>query len=64
MGMLILSRRTGQRVFLFLPDGTRIEVVVIERRLDRVRLGFLAPADVEILREELVDGEEEDDGED
>jgi carbon storage regulator len=47
--MLVLSRKSGQQVFL--GDNIRITVVAIEG--NRVRLGFTAPPDVSIKREEL-----------
>jgi carbon storage regulator len=47
--MLVLSRKIGERVCL--GDGIQITVVAIQG--NRVRLGFLAPPDVLIRREEL-----------
>ncbi len=51
--MLVLSRKPGERVFL----GNEIEVVVVEVRGDRVKLGFVAPGYVPIQRGELRDAE-------
>jgi len=47
--MLVLTRKRGQSIFI----GDGIEVVVLESRNDRVRLGFIAPAEVPIVREEI-----------
>jgi len=47
--MLVLSRRKGERVHI----GERIVLTVIESRNGQVRLGFEAPEEVAILREEV-----------
>jgi carbon storage regulator len=47
--MLVLSRKTGEKIVI----GNDIEVVVLEVRGDRVKLGIAAPADVPIHRSEL-----------
>ncbi len=47
--MLILSRKTDERIVI----GENIELVVIAVTGDRVRLGFNAPKDVSIHREEV-----------
>ena len=47
--MLVLSRRTSQRIQL----GDSIVVTVVKVAGDRVRLGIEAPADVVVLRAEL-----------
>jgi carbon storage regulator len=48
--MLVLTRRRNEAVLI---DGGRIKVIVVEIRQDRVRLGFAAPDDVSIHREEV-----------
>lgn len=48
--MLILSRRPGDAIII--GDGIRIVVLACDRR--GVRLGIEAPAEVGILREEIV----------
>lgn len=40
-------------VVLTLPDGRRMEVMVVDLRGDRCRLGFTAPEDVAIHRSEV-----------
>ena len=53
--MLTLSRSVGERVLLTLPDGREIWVsVVFVKSNGSVRLGFDAPPDVDIKREELL----------
>jgi carbon storage regulator len=48
--MLILRRKIGERIVI---DG-RIEVTVLHVRGGKVRLGFCAPRDVRVLREEVL----------
>ncbi len=47
--MLVLGRKPGERVYL----GDDIEVVVVEVRGNRVKLGFNAPRYLPIQRGEL-----------
>lgn len=47
--MLVLSRHKNESVFI----GDGIEVVVVDIRGDKVRLGFSAPNDVQIHRCEV-----------
>jgi len=49
--MLVLSRKKNQRVFL--NDG-QIEICVVEIRGDKVRLGFAAPREVGITRDDAI----------
>lgn len=48
--MLVLSQNPKQRIILTLPDGRKVTIENLSRR---TKLGFTAPADVKILREEL-----------
>ena len=48
--MLVLSRKTGERVCI----GGSVEVTVLESRNGRVKLGFSGPTDVPIHRAELL----------
>ncbi|MBL9085257.1 MAG: carbon storage regulator [Planctomycetales bacterium] len=57
--MLVLTRKVGERIRV----GESIDVVVTEIRGDKVRLGFEAPPEVKILREELIDDGERPAGE-
>ena len=47
--MLILTRRIDERIFI----GDNITLCVLDIEGNRVRLGFEAPKDVAILREEI-----------
>jgi carbon storage regulator len=47
--MLVLSRKNGQRVWI----GGSIYVEVLEIGPGRVKLGFSAPANMDIRREEI-----------
>ncbi len=47
--MLVLSRKRGQRVVI----GDDVTVTILEVRGDRVRLGFTAPGEMPVHREEL-----------
>ena len=60
--MLVLTRKNDDRVYLY-NKGTdeRIEVVVVEIRRGSVRLGFVAPQNYVIVRNELEDKEKKDD---
>jgi carbon storage regulator CsrA len=52
--MLVLARKTGETVIVTLPDGREMRVVVVDIDRNKIRLGFTAPDDVKIMREELV----------
>ncbi len=49
--MLVLSRKRGERIVI----GDEIEVVVLEIRGDRVKLGFEGPKEIPIHRKEVHD---------
>ena len=52
--MLVLSRKAGESICLFDPEGKQIaKIEVIEVRRS-VRLGIVAAPEVRILREELI----------
>jgi carbon storage regulator CsrA len=54
--MLILSRRLDEKVILTLPDGERVTIQVIGFKSGTpltVRLGFDAPKEIAIHREEV-----------
>jgi carbon storage regulator len=51
MGMLVLNRKRGQRIVIHSCSVT-ITIVAVEG--GGVRLGMEAPAEVAVLREELV----------
>ncbi len=47
--MLVLTRKPGEAIVI----GNGITVTIVEVKGERVRLGFSAPAEVTIHREEL-----------
>lgn len=51
--MLVLTRKNGESVRI----ADNIEVVVLEVKHGKVRLGFRCPDDVSILRKEVYDRE-------
>jgi len=52
--MLILTRRKSEKVIIVGPDGTRIVVTVLDLERGKARLGFEAPRDVFVDREEIA----------
>jgi carbon storage regulator len=51
--MLVLTRKVGEQIVI----NDNIVVTVISIRANQVRLGFSAPGDVSIYRQELLSGE-------
>lgn len=49
--MLCLSQRVSEKVIIKLPDGREMVIMVIALRGDRVRIGYDAPRDIDIVRE-------------
>lgn len=58
--MLAITRRPGERVTLYLPDGQTIEVVVVATTNKLVRLGIDAPQEVDIVRNEILERQNDD----
>lgn len=54
--MLVLSRKPGERIVI----GDGIEIVVLDARRGHVRLGFIAPHEVRIHRQEVAQKIERD----
>ena len=52
--MLGLTRNHGEGVTITAPDGQTLRVVVLKVRGKQVGLGFQAPKDWKILRDELL----------
>ena len=48
--MLILTRKKGQKILI----GDNIEVSILEFKGNQVRVGIKAPADVNVVRTELL----------
>lgn len=59
-GLLVLSRCVDDLVTITCPDGTEITVMVLEVRRGKVRLGFKAPKEYQIMRDELLDKEKKE----
>ena len=53
--MLILTRRPGETLIIKLPTGEQITVTVLQVKGNQVRVGTDAPADISIVREELLE---------
>lgn len=53
--MLVLTRRTEERIDYFMPDGSRAELTLLGIRGEQARLGLDAPSHIRILRGELWD---------
>ena len=49
--MLILSRKEGEEIVI----GNDVRVVVTQISGDRVRLGIIAPRDMPVFRQEVLD---------
>jgi len=56
--MLVLSRKKGERIVI----DSNIHVTVLGVRGNRVQLGFIAPGEVPILREEIFRRTQEESG--
>jgi carbon storage regulator CsrA len=54
LAALVLTRRIGETVVLELPSGEQIDVVLLEAKGSRGRIGIDAPPEVHIVREELL----------
>jgi carbon storage regulator len=54
--MLILSRKVNERIMI----GDSIEVSVVEIRGDQVKLGIMAPRNVNVHRREVFDAIQEE----
>ena len=53
--MLVLSRKKSERIFIDAPRSGQIEIMICEVDQGRVKMGFNAPRDFKIEREEIVD---------
>ena len=53
--MLLLSHRTDEYITIFTPDNQEITIKVINTKHGQVKLGFDAPEDFLILRDEIKD---------
>lgn len=49
--MLVLSRKPGEKLFI----GPNVSITIVRIGPNTVRIGIEAPADMKILREELME---------
>ncbi len=59
--MLVLSRKVAEEILITAPDGTVINVMMVEVRGDKARIGIDAPREWTVHRAEVqrkVDKEE------
>lgn len=56
--MLILSRTVDEEVWIEMPDGRVIRVMVVALRAGKVRIGFDAPDDVAVDRREVAEAKQ------
>jgi sRNA-binding carbon storage regulator CsrA len=59
-GNLVVTRGEGQRLVLKAPGQAEVWVTVLAAREGKARLSIQAPFEVSVLREELLDEDEED----
>ena len=53
--MIVITRRPGESLIIELPTGEQIEITVLTNTSNQVRIGTDAPADMKIVREELLE---------
>lgn len=53
--MLVVSRSIGQKIVIYCPDGSVIEIVPCRLQPGRIRIGVEAPTSYRILRAEIED---------
>ncbi len=58
--MLVLTRKKNQRVFIYDGDKLLVEVTVAAVHDGRVRLGFTAPKEITVDREEVFESKRAD----
>ena len=52
--MLVLSRKKDERIFINVPRSGQIEIMICEVDQGKVKMGFNAPVDFKIEREEIA----------
>lgn len=60
--MLVLSRRVGEQVYITLPTGEVITVMITSARDGTIRMGIEAPKNVAIARSNIVNKEPKHEG--
>lgn len=54
--MLVLSRRVSEQIWLDLPDGQRIELMLCQSRDGRARIGITCPREIRVHRPDVQSG--------
>jgi carbon storage regulator CsrA len=57
-GWLTLARKINEPLFLTMPDGTQVEMRIVEVRGNTVRTSWLAPKSVKIFRHDAKQSKE------
>ena len=54
--MLVLARKNLEKITIRVPEGTSGEIIVtiVDIKANSIRLGFDAPRDIEIYRDDAV----------
>lgn len=52
--MLVLSRKATEKIVIGQP-GQEIEIVIVEIRGDKVRVGIMAPKEIPVHRSEIFE---------
>lgn len=52
--MLVLSRKKGEGITIFCPDGTIIKIATVDIDRGKTRVGITAPGEYKIYRDELL----------
>jgi len=52
--MLVLTRKKNEAIIVTTPDGIEVDIIVVEIRGDKVRLGISAPLDFVVDRMEVA----------
>lgn len=55
--MLILTRRIGEVLNIYTPDGKAMKVIMLATKGRQIRIGIEAPKDVQIVRAEIDKGD-------
>lgn len=52
--MLVLTRKAGESIIVEFSDGSTFRITIVAIRENRVRIGFEAPPQITIIREEVL----------
>lgn len=57
--MLVLTRKRQEKIIVTLEDGRTITLQLVDVRHRAARIGIVAPRSIAIMREEIMDSDEE-----